>query len=126
MDYEVIVKYNGDITFLEQEQSVSVELLGYNYAIITADTPQKVDNLLNYTQIEYVEKPFILETQDTQSFSSTGITSFKERTKLTGKGTYLYSKIKMANLKYFTIGTNLLTEIHQMGLKKEHYILMKI
>ena len=44
MDYEVIVKYNGDITFLEQELGVSVELLGYNYAIITADTPQKVDN----------------------------------------------------------------------------------
>ena len=37
MDYEVIVKYNGDITFLEQELGVSVELLGYNYAIITAD-----------------------------------------------------------------------------------------
>ncbi|MCI9260451.1 MAG: S8 family peptidase [Romboutsia sp.] len=89
VDYEVIVKYNGDITFLEQELGVSVELLGYNYAIITADTPQKVDNLLNYTQIEYVEKPFILETQDTQSFSSTGITGFKERTKLTGKGTLL-------------------------------------
>ena len=47
VDYEVIVKYNGDITFLEQELGVSVELLGYNYAIITADTPQKVDNLLN-------------------------------------------------------------------------------
>lgn len=89
MDYEVIVKYNGDITFLEQELGVSVELLGYNYAIITANTPQKVDNLLNYTQIEYVEKPFILETQDTQSLSSTGITEFKERTKLTGKGTLL-------------------------------------
>lgn len=88
MDYEVIVKYNGDITFLEHELGVSVELLGYNYAIITADTPQKVDNLLNYTQIEYVEKPFILETQDTQSFSSTGITSFKERTKLTVKEHY--------------------------------------
>ena len=89
MDYEVIVKYNGDITFLEQELGVSVELLGYNYAIITADTTQKIDNLLNYTQIEYIEKPFILETQDTQSFSSTGITEFKERTKLTGKGTLL-------------------------------------
>nr|WP_317333350.1 bifunctional germination protease/germinant receptor pseudoprotease CspBA [uncultured Romboutsia sp.] len=89
MDYEVIVKYNGDIIFLEQELGVSVELLGYNYAIITGDNPQKIDNLLNYTQIEYIEKPFILETQDTQSFSSTGITSFKERTKLTGKGTLL-------------------------------------
>ena len=89
MDYEVIVKYNGDISFLEQELGVTVELLGYNYAIITADTPEKVNSLLNYTQIEYVEKPFILETQDTQSFSSTGITEFKERTNLTGKGVLL-------------------------------------
>ena len=131
MDYEVIVKYNGDITFLEQELGVSVELLGYNYAIITADTPQKVDNLLNYTQIEYVEKPFILETQDTQSFSSTGITSFKERTKLTGKGTLLGlidSGIDY-NIPIFKDKdgkSKILTEIHQMGLKKEHYILMKI
>ena len=138
MDYEVIVKYNGDITFLEQELGVSVELLGYNYAIITADTPQKVDNLLNYTQIEYVEKPFILETQDTQSFSSTGITSFKERTKLTGKGTLLglidsgidYNipifKDKDGKSKILYYWDQSIDEIHQMGLKKEHYILMKI
>ena len=89
MEYEVIVKYNGDITFLEEELGVIVEILGYNYAIITADTPQKVDDLLNYSQIEYVEKPFILETQDEQSFASTGITDFKERTNLTGRGTLL-------------------------------------
>ena len=89
MEYEVIVKYNGDIYFLEEELGVYVELLGYNYAIITADDTQTIDNLLNYTQIEYIEKPFMLETQDTQSFSSTGITSFKERTRLTGKGTLL-------------------------------------
>ena len=89
MEYEAIVKYNGDITFLEQELGVTVELLGYNYAIITADTPEKINNLLNYTQIEYVEKPFILETQDEQSFSSTGITEFKQRTNLSGKGVLL-------------------------------------
>ena len=89
MEYEVIVKYNGDITFLEQELGVTVEVLGYNYAIITADTSEKINNLLNYTQIEYVEKPFILETQDEQSFSSTGITEFKQRTNLSGKGVLL-------------------------------------
>jgi hypothetical protein len=89
MEYEVIVKYNGGITFLEQELGVTVEILGYNYAIITADTSEKINNLLNYTQIEYVEKPFILETQDEQSFSSTGITEFKQRTNLSGKGVLL-------------------------------------
>ena len=89
IDYEVIVKYNGDILRLENELGVKVEILSPIYAIITADDPSKFDNLLTYTEIEYIEKPFILETQDTNSFSSTGITSFKNRTNLTGKGTIL-------------------------------------
>ncbi|WP_455540146.1 bifunctional germination protease/germinant receptor pseudoprotease CspBA [Terrisporobacter sp.] len=89
IDYEVIVKYNGDILQLEEELDVNVEILSPIYAIITADSPEKIDNLLNYSQIEYVEKPFILETQDTQSFSSTGITNFKNRSNLTGRGTII-------------------------------------
>ena len=42
MEYEVIVKYNGDIYFLEEELGVYVELLGYNYAIITEDEKHKI------------------------------------------------------------------------------------
>ncbi len=45
--------------------------------------------MIDYPEIEYVEKPFILEAQDTQSFSSTGITSFKRNTNLNGEGTIL-------------------------------------
>lgn len=89
IEYEVVVKYNGDILALEDELGVSVEILSPVYAIITTDDEDKIRNLLSYSQIEYVEKPFILETQDTQSFSSTGITSFKNRSGLTGKGTLL-------------------------------------
>ncbi|HSQ87589.1 hypothetical protein, partial [Romboutsia sp.] len=74
IDYEVVVKYNGDILRLENEIGVSVEILGYNYAIIIADSEEKINSLLNYSEIEYIEKPFILDTQDVQSFSSTGIT----------------------------------------------------
>jgi len=89
IDYEVVVKYNGDILKLEDELGVDVEILSPTYAIIIADNPSKFDELLNYSEIEYVEKPFILETQDVQSFSSTGIIGFKIRTRLTGKGTIL-------------------------------------
>ncbi|MCR8746957.1 bifunctional germination protease/germinant receptor pseudoprotease CspBA [Romboutsia lituseburensis] len=89
MDYEVVVKYNGNILRIRDELEVSIELLGYNYAIIIADTEEKINRLLEYEEIEYVEKPFILETQDTQSFSATGITRFKQRYNLTGKGTIL-------------------------------------
>jgi subtilisin family serine protease len=89
IDYEVVVKYNGDILRLQNEIGVSVEILGYNYAIIIADSEDKIDRLLDYPEIEYIEKPFILETQDVQSFSSTGITRFKQRNGLTGKGVIL-------------------------------------
>jgi len=89
IDYEVVVKYNGDILRLENEIGISVEILGYNYAIIIADSEQKINSLLNYPEIEYIEKPFILDTQDVQSFSSTGITRFKQRNGLTGKGVIL-------------------------------------
>ena len=89
INYEVIVKYNGDTSNIESELGVSIEKLGYNYAIITSDTSESIELLLNYPQIEYLEKPFILTTQDTQSFSRTGITRFKNTNKLTGKGTII-------------------------------------
>lgn len=78
INYEVIVKYNGDISEIEKDLGVLVEKLGYNYAIIITDSAEKIDLLLNYPQIEYLEKPFILTTQDIQSFSRTGITRFKK------------------------------------------------
>ena len=89
IDYEVIVKYNGDISRLEAELNVDVEILNDNFAIITSDNPNLFDQLLNYTEVEYIERPFILETQDEQSFSASGITSFKNRTNLTGQGTLI-------------------------------------
>lgn len=89
INYEVIVRYNGDISIIEKELGVFVEKLGYNYAIISTENAEKIDLLLNYPQIEYLEKPFILTTQDVQSFSRTGITRFKNTNGLTGKGTII-------------------------------------
>lgn len=89
IDYEVIVKYNGNITRLEQVLGVSVEIISPIYAIITSRDEKSIEELLSYPEIEYVEKPFILQTQDEQSFSSTGINKFKNETKLTGKGTLI-------------------------------------
>lgn len=74
---------------LEKELNVNIEILNSNYAIIISSIPESIDKLLEYSQIEYIEKPFILQAQDTQSFSSTGITNFKNRSNLTGKGTIL-------------------------------------
>ena len=53
---EVIVKYNGNIKRLEQELNVEVEILEFNYAIITLK-PEQLNELYNYTEIEYIELP---------------------------------------------------------------------
>lgn len=86
IDYEVIVKYNGDILELENKLDIEIEILNDNFAIITSKNPNLFDELLGFTEIEYIERPFILETQDEQSFLASGITSFKNRTSLTGEG----------------------------------------
>lgn len=89
IDFELIVKYNGDILKIEKELGVSVEVLSQGYAIITVKGQEDIEKLLLYPEIEYIERPFILQAQDSQSFSSTGITSFKNTSGLTGKGTIL-------------------------------------
>ncbi len=89
IEFEVIVKFNGDILKLETELGIKVEILAPTYAIITSNDEETLAKLILYPEIEYIEKPFILQTQDSQSFSSTGISGFKNKTGLTGEGTIL-------------------------------------
>ncbi len=53
--WEVVVKYNGDISFLE-DRVEALEILLNGYAIITASREQ-LENVLGEPQIEYVELP---------------------------------------------------------------------
>lgn len=53
--WEVVVKYNGDISFL-QKRVESLEILLNGYAIIKA-TREQLENTLGEPQIEYVELP---------------------------------------------------------------------
>ncbi|MEG2984313.1 MAG: bifunctional germination protease/germinant receptor pseudoprotease CspBA [Peptostreptococcaceae bacterium] len=89
IEYEVIVKYNSDVKRLEDELDVLVEILSPSYAIITSKNIDDINRLVEYPEIEYVEKPFTLESQDIQSFSITGIDTFKKRNQLTGEGTLI-------------------------------------
>ena len=68
-DVEVIVKYNGDIKKLEAELGVQVELLDFNYAIITL-RPERVSELYAHTEIEYIELPKTVAFNLEQELSS--------------------------------------------------------
>ena len=54
IEYEIIAKYNGDILRLENELNISVEILNDNFAIIISTDPNLFDQLLDYTEIEYI------------------------------------------------------------------------
>lgn len=55
-DFEVIVKYNGDIMQIERVLGVEIEILNSNYAIITLNRRQ-LELLYDFPQIEFVELP---------------------------------------------------------------------
>ena len=48
IEYEVIVKYNGDILSLQKDLKVSIDILSPTYAIITAQNEDQINNLLSY------------------------------------------------------------------------------
>lgn len=85
--FEVIVKYSGDILFLEQQLGVAVELLDENYAIITLTRPQ-LTALYEFTEIEYIELPKIIVLNLRKTINDTCIAPVQQANPfgLTGKG----------------------------------------
>lgn len=54
--WELIVKYNGNLQPIEEELGISIVELMNQYAVITIKQ-EDIDKLVNYQQIEFVEKP---------------------------------------------------------------------
>jgi subtilisin family serine protease len=88
LNFEVIVKYHGSLDKLKEEMGVEVEVLNERFAIITLKEESDVNKLLDYEEIEYIERPFILGPSLT-SFEASGVDSFKDKTGLTGDGVIL-------------------------------------
>ena len=84
MDYEVIVKYNGNLDKIKKDLNAKIEYLSEGFAIITLNK-EDINKLKDYKEIEYIEKPYILGPSLT-SFEASGINYFKDKSKLTGKG----------------------------------------
>lgn len=54
--WELIVKYSGSLEQIAQELNIGVVELSHGYAIITIPE-ELIDDLINYEQIEFIEKP---------------------------------------------------------------------
>lgn len=83
--WELIVKYNGDLTAL-QEDIIKFEPLTNKYAILIVEE-DKVDKIASYPQIEFVEKPKQIIFQLDISKRAACITPVQDiDPKLSGKG----------------------------------------
>ena len=102
--WEVIVKYNGDISKLQSEV-IQVEELLAGYAIITLPE-EMVDSLAELNEIEYIEKPkrlFFSVMEGKEASCMTAVTAGREG--LTGRGCLvgiIDSGIDYANLDFRT------------------------
>jgi len=85
--WEVIVKYNGNLEQIQKDLDVQIEILSSNYAIITL-SEEKISLLLNYRQIEYIEKPKLLELMLNNALTASCIPPVTQNSQnpLTGKG----------------------------------------
>ena len=85
--WEVIVKYNGNLEQIQDELNVQIEILSSNYAIIIL-SEDKIRLLLNYRQMEYIEKPKLLELILNNALQASCIPQITQidRNPLTGKG----------------------------------------
>lgn len=54
--WELIVKYSGSLEQIAQELNIDIVELSHGYAIITIPE-DLIDNLINYEEIEFIEKP---------------------------------------------------------------------
>ncbi len=87
MLWEVIVKYSGNILAVGESLGVEVEVLSNTYAIITLPE-SKINDLVNYKEIEYLERPKNLGLMLYASMQSSCITQVQrgDGNGLSGKG----------------------------------------
>ena len=70
---EVIVKYNGDLRPLEAALGMRAEILGDYFAILTLRS-ERIPELYNYREIEYIELPKNLSLSLRESMGSSCVT----------------------------------------------------
>ncbi len=89
-EWEVIIKYNGDILKIAQELNVTVEILSSNYAIVTL-TLDKLPLLYDYTEIEHIEPPKTLTLNLKEELNQSCITRVQSQNEfnLSGEGTLI-------------------------------------
>ena len=89
-NWQVIVKYNGDIESIARAEGGIAELLNDQFAVISIPN-DRIRNLLNYTEVEYMETPKRMIYNISQSMEVSCISSVQNTPpyELKGEGVLL-------------------------------------
>lgn len=82
---EVIVKYNGDISYILGDIDATIEIMSEQYAIITLNK-EDIQKLSSYSQIEYVEEPKTLNLALDTAKNNSCISRVQDLEDLSGEG----------------------------------------
>ncbi|ONI42077.1 peptidase S8 and S53 subtilisin kexin sedolisin [Candidatus Epulonipiscium fishelsonii] len=87
---DIIVKYNGDINKVAEDEGGIAQIINSRYAVISISR-QRVDNLMRYTQVEYMEAPKLLNYNLDKSMQISCIKTVQNNRpfELKGKGVLL-------------------------------------
>lgn len=87
---QVLVKYNGDIRAIAKKQGGIAQIISDKFAVISLP-PQNIKELLQYTEIEYIEAPKLLQYNIERSMEESCIRSVQNNKpyNLKGKGVLL-------------------------------------
>jgi len=87
-NFEVIVKYHGNIEQIAESLGIEAEILTESYAIITLDAGQ-LEELRQFSEIEYIELPKTLVYLLNRALRNSCIDQVQQRMGLSGKGTII-------------------------------------
>ncbi|MCL1935085.1 MAG: S8 family serine peptidase [Defluviitaleaceae bacterium] len=72
--WEVIVKYNSNIKVVEQPLNAIVEILDFQFAIVTLPK-ENINKLIDYSEVEFIERPKKISINSADSLRASCITS---------------------------------------------------
>ncbi|ONI44674.1 peptidase S8 and S53 subtilisin kexin sedolisin [Candidatus Epulonipiscium fishelsonii] len=87
---DIIIKYNGDINKVAEDEGGIAQIINNRYAVISIPR-QHVNNLIQYTQVEYMEAPKLLNYNLNKSMQISCVKSVQNNRpyELKGKGVLL-------------------------------------
>ncbi len=89
-NWQVLVKYNGDIESVARTEGGFAQIISNQFAVLTLPT-ERIDSLLKYTQVEYIETPKRLVYGEQTSMEASCITPVQNNPpfRLKGEGVLL-------------------------------------